>query len=139
MNINICIKSAGKRRPILDKVPYEISDNVNTVRDLITEIVSIEVKKYNSKGCDRQMIDFLTGEELEAQAETGKVGFGRIYSDRKADETKAIQTALEAFKDGIVRIFQNEDELVGLDTKIAVNENDSFTFIKFVFLAGRMW
>ena len=36
MKIYIRIKSAGRRRPVLDNVPYEIPDNVQTVRELIT-------------------------------------------------------------------------------------------------------
>ena len=81
MKIYIRIKSAGRRRPVLDNVPYEIPDNVQTVRELITEIVKMEVKKYNDKGTDVQIIPFLTQEELEEQAQVGKVGFGRIYSE----------------------------------------------------------
>lgn len=91
MKIYIRIKSAGRRRPVLDNVPYEIPDNVQTVRELITEIVKMEVKKYNDKGTDVQIIPFLTQEELEEQAQVGKVGFGRIYSEKKADERKAIE------------------------------------------------
>ncbi|MEE1031040.1 MAG: hypothetical protein U0L12_02745 [Ruminococcus sp.] len=139
MKIYIRIKSAGRRRPVLDNVPYEIPDNVQTVRELITEIVKMEVKKYNDKGTDVQIIPFLTQEELEEQAQVGKVGFGRIYSEKKADERKAIENALQCFGDGIVRIFQNEEELAGLETKIQIKEQDVFTFMKFVFLAGRMW
>lgn len=139
MKINICMKSAGSRKPVLDKVPYEISNDINTVEELIKEIVYIEVKKYNAKGTGQQLVAFLTGEELEEQVMRGKVGFGRIYSGKKADLEKSVKTALDAYKDGIVRIFQNEEELIGTDTEITINENDSFTFMKFVFLAGRMW
>ena len=49
MRIYVQIKSAGKRRPLLDHVPYEISDQIDEVRGLICEIVKIEVEKYNSK------------------------------------------------------------------------------------------
>lgn len=139
MKINISIKSAGKRRPVLDKVSYEISDTVSTVRTLIIEIVHIEVDKYNRKDADTQMISFLTGEGLDTCLKTGKVGFGRIYSDRKADFSQAAEAALQAYQDGLIRIFQNEEELGTLDTPVHVKENDVFTLMKFVFLAGRMW
>ena len=81
----------------------------------------------------------MTDEEIEAKSETGKVGFGSIYSDKKADLTKAIENACQCYKDGIVRIFQNEEELENLDTIIRIQEGDTFTFVKLVFLAGRMW
>lgn len=139
MKIYVSMKSAGKRRPVLNKVLYEIPDNIQTVEEFIQEIVHIEVKKYNAKGTDGQIIPFLTNEELEEQSQTGKVGFGRVYSEKKADFVKAAENALQCYKDGLVRIFQNEEELAGLQAEITIKENDCFTFLRFVFLAGRMW
>ena len=139
MKIYASVKSVGKRRPVLEKVPYEIPDNVKSVKEFIAEIVRSEVEKYNAKGTDMQIIPFLTKEELEDQAEIGKVGFGRIYSDKKADLQKAIENALQCYEDGLVRIFQNEEELGGLEDEVIIGEEDCFTFMKFVFLAGRMW
>lgn len=139
MRIYASVKSVGKRRSVLEKVPYEISDEVKNVKAFILEIVRIEVEKYNAKGTDMQIIPFLTREELEEQAEAGKVGFGRIYSDKKADLQKAIENALQCYEDGLIKIFQNEEELGGLEDEIVIGEEDCFTFMKFVFLAGRMW
>lgn len=139
MKIYASVKSVGKRRPVLEKVLYEIPDDVKSVKAFISEIVRIEVEKYNAKGTDMQIIPFLTKEELEDQAEIGKVGFGRIYSDKKADLQKAIENALQCYEDGLVRIFQNEEELGGLEDEVIIGEEDCFTFMKFVFLAGRMW
>lgn len=139
MRIYASVKSVGKRRSVLEKVPYEISDEVKNVKAFILEIVRIEVEKYNAKGTDMQIIPFLTREELEEQAEAGKVGFGRIYSDKKADLQKAIENALQCYEDGLIKIFQNEEELGGLEDEIVIGEEDCFIFMKFVFLAGRMW
>lgn len=139
MKIYASVKSVGKRRPVLEKVLYEIPDDVKSVKAFISEIVRIEVEKYNAKGTDMQIIPFLTKEELEDQAEIGKVGFGRIYSDKKADLQKAIENALQCYEDGLVRIFQNEEELGGLEDEVIIGAGDCFTFMKFVFLAGRMW
>ena len=96
-------------------------------------------QKYNEKGQDRQMIPFLTGEEIEIQAETGKVGFGRIYSDKKADMAKACETASQCFEDGLVRVFRNQEELEGLETQVKLQEGDCLTFIRLTFLSGRLW
>lgn len=139
MRVYVQIKSAGKRRPILENIPYEISNQIEDVKSLICEIVRIEVEKYNCKERDKQILAFLTEEEIEAKTEMGKVGFGNIYSDKKADLTKAIENACQSYKDGIVRIFQNEKELENLDTNICIQEGDTFTFVKLVLLAGRMW
>lgn len=139
MQIFVMVKAAGKRRPILEKVTYEIPDTVSTLKDLLTELVRIEVEKYNQKEKDMQLIPFLTDGELEEQAQTGKVGFGRIYSDKKADFQKALENALQCWQDGLVRIFVNDDEIELLENPLQISEGDCLTLIRLTFLAGRMW
>lgn len=139
MKIYVQVKALGKRRPILDKIPREIPENITSLRGFLTEIVRQEVEMYNRKGEDVQLIPFLTKEELENQAEAGKVGFGRIYSDRKADLSKAVKNAIQCYEDGMVRIFQNEDELTDPEEPMSIQEEDCFTFMRLTFLAGRMW
>ncbi len=138
MKIYIRMKAAGKRRPILDNVPYELPEGITTLREFLTELVRQEVEKYNSKGTDVQTISFLTKEEVEERAEAGKVGFGRIYSDKKADAGRAVENALQCYEDGLIRVFQNEEEREHLDEKIEICEEDCFTLIRLTFLAGRM-
>lgn len=139
MKIYIRMKAAGKRRPILDHVPYELPDNISTLREFLEELVHQEVEKYNRKGTDVQMISFLIREEIEEQAGIGKVGFGRIYSEKKADTARAVENALQCYEDGLVRVFQNEEELENPDERIVIHEGDCFTLIRLTFLAGRMW
>ena len=43
MKIYICVKAAGKRKAVIDKVPYELSEHITTLRDFLTELVHIEV------------------------------------------------------------------------------------------------
>lgn len=139
MQIYVMVKAAGKRRPVLERVPYEISDTVSTLEELLTELVRIEVEKYNQKEKEAQLIPFLTDMELEEKAQTGKVGFGRIYSDKKADFQKALDNALQCQKDGLVRVFLNEEEIEVLEQSIKICEGDCVTLIRLTFLAGRMW
>ena len=82
MKVYIQIKSAGNRSAArraenpfapktpdrLARVPYELPDSVSTLRELIAALVRIEVGRYNEKGADRQLIPFLTGEEIREQA-----------------------------------------------------------------------
>ena len=139
MKIYIKIKAIGKKRPILDNIPMEIPDGISTLRGFLEAVVHNEVSRYNRKETGAQIIPFLTSEEVEAQAETGKVGFGRIYSDKKADPQKAVENAIQCWQDGMVRIFCNDTELENLDDTIRICEGDCFVFIRLTFLAGRMW
>ena len=76
---------------------------------------------------------------MEDQAEAGKISFGRIYSDKKADEAKAAENAVQCFEDGLVRVFQEGQELTGLEDPLHIQEGDCFTLIRLTFLAGRLW
>lgn len=138
MRIYVQVKAVGKRRPVLERVPYEIPDDISTLRDFLTEIVKTEVEQYNGKGTDVQVIPFLTKEEMEGQAETGKVGFGRIYSEKKADPAKAVENALQCYEDGLVRVFQNEEEREKLEESMEIRKGDLFTFVRLTFLTGRL-
>ena len=50
-----------------------------------------------------------------------------------------METAFSAFRDGLVRILMDEDELTGLDNPVSIAEGTVFTFVRLTFLAGRMW
>ena len=139
MKILVQMKAAGRKRPALENVPYELPDCTATLRELLTALVDMEVKRYNEKGTDVQMIPYLTKEEVEDQAASGKVGFGRIYSEKKADPVKAAENALQCFEDGLVRVFLEDQELTGLDEAICLKEGSRLTLIRLTFLAGRLW
>ena len=139
MQICVRVKAIGKKKDVLPPTLYEIADGISTLRQLLTEIVRTEVEKYNAKETGAQIIPFLTKEELEGQAEAGKVSFGTVYSDKKANLKKAQDNAVQCWKDGLVRVFVGDDELTELDAPIQIPENAVFTFIRLTFLTGVMW
>ena len=139
MNIYIKLKSAGKRRPILDNAPYSLPDGITTLRQLIEAVVRQEVRKYNNRGSENMLVHFLTESEISDQSTVGKIGFGRLYSDKKADIEKALITALQGFEDGLFRVVVGEKEAKELDEPLDIHENDTLTFIRLTFLAGRLW
>ncbi|MBR6158433.1 MAG: hypothetical protein IKQ27_15870, partial [Lachnospiraceae bacterium] len=59
--------------------------------------------------------------------------------EKKPDLQQAIETALQAFEDGIYRVFLNEEELTALDQQITLNAEDTLTFVRLTLLAGRMY
>jgi len=88
---------------------------------------------------DAILLPFLTQEQIEDQSIAGKVQFGRIYSDKKADPQKAIDTTLQGFEDGLFRVMINHAEAETLDAPIAIKDGDTLTFIRLTFLTGRLW
>ena len=139
MNVYIKLKSAGKRRPVLDKTPYVLPDEITSLRMLIEAVVRQEVDAYNSRGVENMLAPFLTESEISDQSSVGKVGFGRLYSDKKADPKKAVETAIQGFEDGLFRVVVGEQEAAELDGPLEINVNDTITFIRLTFLAGRLW
>ena len=138
MLVYVRIKSLDKRKSSA-LIPYELPEGIGDVRTLIASFVHVEVERYNQKDTERPLLALLSEEEIEQKAETGKVSFDRLWSDRKADENQALETAFSAFRDGLVRILMDEDELTGLDNPVSIAEGTVFTFVRLTFLAGRMW
>ena len=139
MDVYVRLKSVGRRRPALEDVPYTLPDGISTLRGLIEAVARQEVDKYNNRGLENMLVPFLTEEQIEDRGSAGKVGFGRLYSDKKADAEKAVETALQGYEDGLFRVLVGEKEAAGLDGPLAVCEGDTLTFIRLTFLAGRLW
>lgn len=139
MQIYINMKTAGSRKSPLEKTLYEIPDSVSTVGELLKSLVEIEVERYNQKNADGMLVNFLTMAQIEEQAMSGKVGFGRVYSDKKQDLEKAVENALQCYQDGLVRVFRNEQELEQLEETVHFKPGDEITLIRLTFLTGWMW
>ena len=139
MQVSVRVKALGKRRDVLPPKPYTLPDGIGSLRELLTAFVEAEVERYNGKDTEASLLSCLTAEEIAAQSDTGKVSFGRLWSDRKADKAKAVKTAIQAFEDGLVRVLMDETELRELDAPLTVPEGAVFTFVRLTFLAGRMW
>ena len=139
MQIYINVKTAGGRKPPLVKTPYEIPNSVSTVRELIKSLVEIEVERYGQRNADDTLIKYLTETQIEEQAPTGKVGFGRVYSEKKPNLEKSVENALQCYQDGLVRVFRNEQELEQLEKTVHFEPGDEITLIRLTFLSGRMW
>ena len=139
MQVFVRIKAVGKRRDVLEPSAYTLPDHITSLRQLLTAVVESEVERYHRKETDLQLVPFLTARQVEEQAEAGKVSFGRIYSDGKADRKTAVENAIRCWQDGLVRVFVDEAEATELDGPLSIRENAVLTFIRLTFLAGRMW
>ncbi|KOY81532.1 hypothetical protein I6G82_08630 [Lysinibacillus macroides] len=135
MRIYANVKSIGKRKPVLALQPFDI-EAVETLRELITQIVKQNVKSFNE---EKPFTRYLLEEDIEVAHKQGKVGFHHRYNDAKQSESAAIDEALLAFKDGIYKVLHDDLELTTLDEPLTINEEDIFTFIKLTMLSGRLW
>lgn len=112
---------------------------MRTLRDLIIALVDVELSAYNRREPGEMLKVLLSQDEIDRMAEVGKVGFGRIHAQAKADRIKAEENALQCFEDGIIRVVAGDDELTSLDEPVPAQDGVTYTFIRLTFLAGSMW
>lgn len=144
MKLNINIKQMGKKGRRVKPVPFEYDRCPATAGELIEDTVRIMVKAFIERqklSVESHVPETLSDETMKSMAEIGKIAFGYIYNDKEPNEDKAVDTALLAYEDGMVRLFINgEDvEYKKEGTPISLSEGDEVTFVRLAMLAGRMW
>ncbi|KQN96282.1 hypothetical protein [Paenibacillus sp. Leaf72] len=139
MIVYITVKSLGKKKSYLDRLEWTFANKPDTLKALITDLITVNVQKFNQKETDVPLVPYLTQSDVELQAETGKVGFGSIYNEQRASLDEALCTALLAFEDGLYKVFINGDEVEQMDSPLNIQDGDDLALIRFTMLAGRMW
>ena len=133
------VKQVGKRKPLIENQSLPVPKTVQTLRSLLEHIVRQRVEAFNERSTDGNWAKYLTDFDLDAAAETGKVGFDAKYNDRIQNADKAVDAAILAFQDGLFRVFLDDDELESLDDDINLHDGHVLTFIRLTMLAGRSW
>lgn len=139
MNIKINIKQLGKKRNKIAEQDFVLEHTPTTVHELICEAVHTCVMEYNQRVKCEEENKLISEEEISRKSEIGKIAFGINYGGKEAEEEKAVENAIQAYKDGLVRIFLGEEELDDLEKKIELSEGDSVTFIRLTTLSGSFW
>lgn len=139
INIYVTVKSLAKKKAYIDKIRIEISQKPNSLRELITQIVSNNVKDFNDKKVEMQLCNYISKDDIELQSKSGKVGFNTKYNDKQADEKEAVDIAITAFEDGLYRIFIDDEEVDQLDAQLSCRNDAEVAFVKLTMLAGRLW
>ena len=139
MEIQVNVKHMTKRRKAVLPKTYSIPRTPSTVRDLILAVTDAGVAEYNANMANTDLLTCLTKEEIDDQAQAGKVSFGVNYGEKQADPQKARDNAIQCFEDGIYRIFLVDRPLERLDEEIGEAGKGTFTFVRLTMLSGRLW
>ena len=137
MKIIINVKGLSRKK-VIHQEEVELINKVYTTKDLITELVKINVEKFNKKIDDKNILSIMTNEYIAEAARSGKIG-DEVHGDKKANLEKALDTAYLAFEDGLYCIFINDEQSEKLDDSLNLKDGDILTFIRLTMLAGRMW
>ena len=137
MKIIINVKGLSRKKVIYQE-EVELKNKISTTKDLITELVKINVEKFNKKIDERDILSIMTNENIAKAARIGKIG-DEVHGDKKANLEKALDTAYLAFEDGLYCIFINDEQSEKLDDSLNLKDGDILTLIRLTMLAGRMW
>ena len=137
MKIIINVKGLSRKK-VIHQEEIELTDKISTTKELITELVKINVEKFNKKIDDKDILAIMTNEYIAEAARSGKIG-DEVHGDKKANLEKALDTAYLAFEDGLYCIFINDEQTEKLDDSLNLKDGDILTFIRLTMLAGRMW
>lgn len=144
MEIKVTVKQLGRKHPILSEQKLEINANEANIslENLLRLVVQQQVEAFNSKSFEMEDEDYAklpTENYLNILTDTGKVGFGSIYNQKKADLQKAQENAIQAFEDGLFAVFYNDEQIENLSQEINLDLLHTFAFIRLTFLAGSYW
>ena len=137
MKIIVNVKGLSRKK-VIHQEELELKDKISTTKDLIIELVKINVEKFNKKIDDKDILSIMTNEYIAEAARSGKIG-DEVHGDKKANLEKALDTAYLAFEDGLYCIFVNDEQTEKLEDNLALKDGDVLTFSKLTMLAGRMW
>ena len=137
MKIIVNVKGLSRKK-VIHQEEVELKDKISTTKDLITELVKINVEKFNKKIDEKDILSIMTNENIAKAARIGKIG-DEVHGDKKANLKKALDTAYLAFEDGLYCIFINDEQTEKLDDSLNLKDGDILTLIRLTMLAGRMW
>ena len=137
MKIIINVKGLSRKK-VIHQEEVELKNKISTTKDLITELVKINVEKFNKKIDEKDILSIMTNENIAKAARIGKIG-DEVHGDKKANLEKALDTAYLAFEDGLYCIFINDEQTEKLDDSLNLKDGDILTLIRLTMLAGRIW
>ncbi len=138
IQIYVALKHMGNVAKKVKAYPFVLDRTPRTFRELIGESVRTCIAAYRERADHAEHPVPPTDEQWTGMCEIGKFAFG-VSCDHVIDEAKAIETAIDAVRDGLVRVFKGDEELTDPDREMNMSEGDVFTFVRLTMLSGRMW
>lgn len=139
IQIYVALKHPGNLSKKVKEYSFPLFVTPHTFREFIEESVRSCIFAFEERTKIAKKAAPLTNENFSEMSEIGKFAFGFHYNEKAIDKAKAIETAIEAIEDGLVRVFKGDNEISDLEQKIEISEGDVFTFVRLTMLSGRMW
>lgn len=118
-------------------LPPQWQGTTITLRTLLDAVVRAEVTAFQERQEKRTVLQALTTAQIAEGVAKGKIDSGGspdAMQSVSADE--AVQTALQAFEDGLYYVFINDAQKESLEDTFLVGLDTRVTFLRLVALAG---
>ncbi len=147
MEIKVQVKQAGRRENKIVTAKLLLKQAPKTAGELIAGAVkaayAVHYEKTNEieafENGDLSGVIIYTQDELEQKAAGGKIDFVFLKNNKKVSEKKAVETALQAFEDGLVAVFVDGTRYENTADALELTGNETVTFVKLTMLTGRLW
>lgn len=139
MKLVIHVKKLSRKQNKIAQLELDYPEGMETVEELLTETVKLMTARYEERMEGSEALTVLTEQEIADKSQSGKIGFGVNYGDKKPNLDKNIRAALECFADGMVVLFVDGEQKEALGEKLSLREGSELTFVRLIPLAGRLW
>lgn len=140
--VHVSGRTLGSKKTLFAdwSVPFppnlEADGGRTTLHDLISCIVRAEVEGFRKRQEDRKMTHALTARQIGDGAAKGKITSGGIDLNQTVDEEFAVESALQAFEDGLFLVIVDDTQERDLDREVYLRPDSKVTFLRLTMLAG---
>jgi hypothetical protein len=137
VNLSLSVKQLGRKKALTTR-DYSIGNFLlqPTLTELLTRIVTLEVNAFRERQADNQFLRVLTETQLLEASETGKISLGGQEFTQEVNVDDAIQTAIQAFQDGLYYVFNGETQIEYLTDVVNLELRQDIMFLRLVALVG---
>ena len=140
VKLKVELKQLGARGKKVAPVPFEIEGVPSTVGELIASTATKCAEEYNERVRRGETVQSpLSERQIDDMAGIGRITFGICNGNKEQDIGKAVDNALQSFRDGLFCLFINGTQVTEEGSAIELAEDDVLTFIRLTMLSGRMW
>ena len=131
----------GRKNPLLSGLSLDLpaaSEDAQplTLAALIEQVVRLEVQAFQDRQEASRLALVLSPDQLQQQAETGRILSGERQPSPPVDPEQAVRTALQAFDDGLYFVFVDGSQVHSLTDPVHLQEGSSLRFVRLTALAG---
>jgi hypothetical protein len=134
--LTISGKVMGKSQPLFTNWQLSIPGGNLTLQDLLSQIVRSEVTEFQQRQSQRRLTRILSAAEIDLGAIEGKIESGGSDLEQVVDVDRAIDAAIQAFKDGFYLVFIDDNQQEELDALVTLTSISELLFLRLTPLVG---